>query len=1113
MSDINNQDQINLINSIKDQHNLETKTSLELLNQKLKELHKNILKESSSINAKNSIHFNNKDEEEQNKDNIEYSKKENISRENKENIIKENNMDDVLSENNEKEKENSISNEINENSDKIDNNNINKFKNLNDYKTTNDINIINSIGIKKREKNTRQKNEENKKNEIMENNNNEIKKENEERLENNINNNNDINSNETKNENKENNENNIYNNTDIKNENENKNEIIETNKEEQIQQINKNKQYEYKSISNLTESNILQEELLPYNISQVSELYLNEVIDKLGGFEEDNSIKEDGLTNESKIDDNILKERDSESVKIDSKEDLKLGLTNIPFNDENDNTSLLTNELNKACIRTNDNVKSKDISNFGSDLPREDEKEDSKKLSKKNTKNSNSEKKNGIELLFDNQETKKDEHTLIEETKKEIYNEINNMYEKKLNLVKINNKEKFSYITKYNDPDKEKLGYESDFFLSNKNSIYYLNRRNNFLQHKYFSYILYEKNKINAEKEKKSKNKTKGKNKDDSIDSNDNFEYREDKINKYKKNYNEAFEPITFNLNYIRANTQHDNIKEYKIYDIEDMTSFFYYFYLYSPEEDFKKILDDKTENDIINSFTTYRRVLNDSNSFKRAFSYLLLESFILQNKMKKLEFIIYDIKRMLNKKFKDIKDVCNILIDIKENSSIDYLMNSYNSQNCNFDEVMITYIEDTIKNVLGGENSKRKYQEIDFNTLRILVNIFDVNLEIYYIEEDNNKLLKMNKFVLLNDIFMEAKKNIKASNYNECESSTTFRLFFFLNSFYIVYTKKSDIDSTLANNNLEKQYYYISSLPKYKCPTCKKLTGLDIISSYEAIFCHICLTKYLQLILEKRAILFVKSNFSCIEYYTRPIKITSDIIITFSLYKYITKNYITTDFQKIVERICFKCFEIFDKDNINILKCMCQLCDNCLEKLLKENIKDKVCLNKYELNSLNRTKCLCENEVDLVNLMELSKNKPTEKDKKKAEERLLKVLKKKCCICQEKDPLKIYELNIINGPPHYICLNCSEKLNNEENISYLDKNKNEINNNNILSDYESNDTALKEKNSTRKKFFCKICYEEHISIEENNSEAVSGNIPKIGEGKFKCCKGNCFIF
>ena len=1091
MSDINNQNQIKLINSIKEQ-SIGTKTSLEQLNKKLQELHKNILKESSN-NVIASQKLNDKDENEYNKNSLEESKnnnKKNISKE-KEGYNNEKKKKKKISENKNKNEENNI-NEINDNSDKISDNNINKIKNSKDYKTTNDINVISSIGIKRNETNAKKEKEENIKNEIIENN--------------------DNNNNEKRNETEEN-----LVKKDQKNEEINKaenNNNIKTN----------NKIYEYKDISELTESNIIVQELLPYNISQGSELYFNNVINDLGGFEEINSIKEDGLTNTSKNYDNIIKENYSDSVKIDSKEDLKLGLTNLPPPDENDNTSLLTNELNKACIRTNDNIKSKDISNMSSDLPREEEKDDNvnRKMSKKNTKNSNninnlnSEKKIGIEMYFNNQESKKDEPILIEEAKKEIYNDINNMYDKKLNLVKINNKEKFSYITKYNDPDKEKFGYESDYFYRSKNSANFLNRRNNFLQHKYFSYILSKDSNKNIEKEKKSKNKIKEKKKDESIDSNCNFEYKEIEINKYKKNYKEAFEPISFNLNLIRASTHHDDIKEHRIYDIEDMTSFYYYFYLYSPEEKFTKILDEETENEIINSFTAYRRILNDGNSFKRAFSYLLLESFILQNKTKKFEFIIYDINRMLSGKFKDTKDVCNILIDIKENSSIDYLMNSYNIQTCNFDEVMITYIEDTIKNALGEENSKRKYQEIDLNILRILVNIFDVNLEIYYIEDDDNKLLKMKKIVMLNDTFMPIKKNIKAS-YSDCESSTTFRLLFFLNSFYIVYTKKSDIDNTLANNNIEKQYYYISSLPTYKCPTCKKLTGLDILPLYEAIFCHICLTKYLKVILEKRAILFVKSNFSCIEYYTRPIKISSDVIITFSLYKYITKNFISNDFEKIIERICFKCYEIFDKENINKLKCMCQLCDNCLEKLLKENTKDKVYLNKYELNTLTRTKCLCENEVDLENLMELSKNKPTEKDIKKAQNRLLKVLEKKsCCVCQESDPSQLFKLNIENGPSHIMCLNCYNKLyknDKKDNLQIIEKNKNEINNDNS-SVYESNDTAIKVTNSTKKTFFCKICYEQHsIIVEENNSNSISERVDKIGDGKYKCCKGKCLIY
>lgn len=487
------------------------------------------------------------------------------------------------------------------------------------------------------------------------------------------------------------------------------------------------------------------------------------------------------------------------------------------------------------------------------------------------------------------------------------------------------------------------------------------------------------------------------------------------------------------------------------------------------------------------------------------------------------MDYIIYDIKRLLGKKFKDtLKVVCNLLIDIKENSSIDYLMNSYNNPNLHFDEVMIAYIEETIKSAIGSAKNKNKYQEIDFYILRILCNVFDINLEIFYIEEDldtenDNEILKMKTLILNNDNFIRVKNNIKASSYSECDSSITFRLLFFLNSYYIVYTKKSDIDSTLANNNNEKQYYYISSLPKYKCPNCKKNTGLDIIPSYEAIFCHICLNKYLQEILEKRAILYVKSNFSCIEYYTRPIKITSDIPITFCLYKYITKNYITQDFDKIVERICFRCFAIFEKDKINKLKCRCQLCENCLEKLLKENIKKKVCLNKYELNTIARTKCLCQNEVDLLNLMELSKNKPTEKDKKDAEDRLLKVIKKRCCLCEENNEFKIFEFKILEGPPHFKCINCHEKeLKSDENKrNKTFDNKNTINNNDILTnEFESNDTTMKDKTVIKKKFFCKICFEEHTSIEDSETEHQNliGRVVKMGEGRFKCCKGKCII-
>ena len=45
-----------------------------------------------------------------------------------------------------------------------------------------------------------------------------------------------------------------------------------------------------------------------------------------------------------------------------------------------------------------------------------------------------------------------------------------------------------------------------------------------------------------------------------------------------------------------------------------------------------------------------------------------------------------------------------------------------------------------------------------------------------------------------------------------------------------------------------------------------------------------------------------------------------------------------------------------------------------------------------------------------------------------------------------------------------------------------------------------------------KENYFCKICYEEHIWIEDNETEDKKNLIQKI-EVKFKYCKEKCFIF
>ena len=135
------------------------------------------------------------------------------------------------------------------------------------------------------------------------------------------------------------------------------------------------------------------------------------------------------------------------------------------------------------------------------------------------------------------------------------------------------------------------MGYEPDYFLSSKNSINYLNRRNNFLNHKYFSYILSKNEKVsnNIIKDKDKKKKIKEKIKEDN-DINDNFIYSEEEVKKHKKDYKAKIDTLTISLNVIRASSNNQTSKDLRIYDVEDMISFFIILNYIPPKKNSKVI-------------------------------------------------------------------------------------------------------------------------------------------------------------------------------------------------------------------------------------------------------------------------------------------------------------------------------------------------------------------------------------------------------------------------------------------------------------------------------------------------------------------------------------------
>ena len=107
-----------------------------------------------------------------------------------------------------------------------------------------------------------------------------------------------------------------------------------------------------------------------------------------------------------------------------------------------------------------------------------------------------------------------------------------------------------------------------------------------------------------------------------------------------------------------------------------------------------------------------------------------------------------------------------------------------------------------------------------------------------------------------------------------------------------------------------------------------------------------------------------------------------------------------------------------------------------------------------------------------------------------------------------------IISIKIVDGPEHFMCINCHEK---NYNIQNIDKNTKNIKDNDFgLSDFESDVTIINDKNVTKKKIFCQICFKDHVFIQDNEIEQKKNLIQRVvnyGGGKFKCCKGKCNIF
>ena len=97
------------------------------------------------------------------------------------------------------------------------------------------------------------------------------------------------------------------------------------------------------------------------------------------------------------------------------------------------------------------------------------------------------------------------------------------------------------------------------------------------------------KNNNNIIKDKDKKKKIKEKIKEDN-DINDNFIYSEEEVKKHKKDYKAKIDTLTISLNVIRASSNNQTSKDLRIYDVEDMISFFIILNYIPPKKNSKVI-------------------------------------------------------------------------------------------------------------------------------------------------------------------------------------------------------------------------------------------------------------------------------------------------------------------------------------------------------------------------------------------------------------------------------------------------------------------------------------------------------------------------------------------
>lgn len=269
-----------------------------------------------------------------------------------------------------------------------------------------------------------------------------------------------------------------------------------------------------------------------------------------------------------------------------------------------------------------------------------------------------------------------------------------------------------------------------------------------------------------------------------------------------------------------------------------------------------------------------------------------------------------------------------------------------------------------------------------------------------------------------------------------------------------------------------------------YTCDTCNKQQGI-IFNKFNEVLCKNCLYDKVKHIMMDRLRYLKNEHYYNIEYYSRPIQLTTDNDKQLELNDNEIRvlfigNNITSLNQLLLfyaRATCSKCGVVYDNNDntqssssssseLITLNCGCILCKHCSTQLVKDGTLEHIVLNAFEKKKFNilQQMCACNKPFDVYNAVQLLyPQQEVEEYNAKAHERMEDYLYRYCMLCERKlaDKNKKVEERVVRvcvqgaggKVKHTVCERC---------VNAFGENKGNVNGKYV-------------------KVECKVCTKEHL--------------------------------